>query len=58
MGVVLAILPVAGSSNFFSERMESKPTGGVHGSMRVPPQEDSTRPMGTLRLVWISRPKK
>ena len=26
--------------------------------MRVPPQDDSIKPTGTFRLVWISRPKK
>src|SRR5450756_2562067 len=36
----------------------SNPAGGVHGSMRVPPQDDSTKPTGTCSSLQISRAKK
>ena len=42
----------------FSAGTDWKPTGGVHGSMRVPPQLQPMSPTGTSSVFSSSRPKK
>ena len=41
-----------------SSGTELKPSGGVHGSIRVPPQWELIRPIGMLSFWKSSRPKK